>query len=429
MTLLRQMLRSRSIRNVGYMSLVQVANLLIPLLTLPQVLRALEPSGYGKLALYQAIAQYLILLVDFGFYLGATKAIALVRDDRAAITTHFWVVQIARGLLAVLAIVLGLIMMATVASIRADAPIYLASLVAVFGTLLVPLWLFAGVERMGYAAVPVVIGRAVTVPLIFLFVHDPGDIWKAALINSAGVVLGGVGCLAAAWRTGLVRRWIRPTWVQIRNAYADAWHYFITMAAASFYSASTPVLLGIVSTSVQVGYFSAADRVRIISLTPLQPISNAYYPVLSRLFGDDPQTWRNLLRRLFWLVMGGMLLVSGALWLLAPRIIGLLMGPSFAATAPVLRIMAGVPLVIGINTVLGTLGMLSAGLKKETSRVILVSGIVNIGLLSWLGHRHGALGAATALLLTETLVAVLLGILLYLHLRPSAALGRGGAGR
>jgi O-antigen/teichoic acid export membrane protein len=86
------------------------------------------------------------------------------------------------------------------------------------------------------------------------------------------------------------------------------------------------------------------------------------------------------------------------------------MGAAFEEAVGIIRIMAAVPFVIGINTVVGSLGMMATGMHKQASRIILICGAVNLSLLALLGYRFGASGAAASLLITETLVAIVLSI-------------------
>jgi len=51
------------LRNLFYLYAVQVANYLFPLVTLPYLARVLGPEGFGKLALAQAVSQYLYIVL------------------------------------------------------------------------------------------------------------------------------------------------------------------------------------------------------------------------------------------------------------------------------------------------------------------------------------------------------------------------------
>ncbi len=110
---------------------------------------------------------------------------------------------------------------------------------------------------------------------------------------------------------------------------------------------------------------------------------------------------------------GGMACVSTALFFSAPLLVQLFMGDNFAEAVPVLRILSIVPLLVGLNTVLGNMAMLNLGMKKQYSRIIVVGGLVNVLLLVVLGWLYGAQGAAMSRTTTEALVTAWMAFLLY----------------
>lgn len=411
---------SGATKNAVSLAFVQLINFLTPLATLPYVLRTLGPNEYGKVIFYQAVAQYFSIFVDFGFQLSATKAIATAQGDSRSLAQYAITVQTCRSLLALLSVLVWIGIFLIFPEARQDSAIFLSCLLAVIGTLLTPMWLFAGLGRVGTAAMVVAVTKICAIPLTFLFVNHENDAWRFALANSISVVAGGVSCCLLITRWKLINFWAPPTGRDIRTTFEDGWHYFITVAAAAFYSTTNPILLGLVTSSTQVAYFGAADRIRTIALAPLQPISNAYFPVLSRLFASDDRAASSLLRRLFVLLVGGSAIIALVLFLGAPSIVYFVMGKKYSSAIPVLQIMALVPILIATNTALGPLAILAMGLKRQGSRIILFCGAGNLVLLAFFGKNYGALGAAASLFITEAMVAICLAITLRRNLARRA---------
>ncbi|HDL8011399.1 TPA: oligosaccharide flippase family protein, partial [Yersinia enterocolitica] len=63
-------------RNIFSLLLLQGSNYIIPLLTLPYLTRVLGVEGFGVYSLTLSLAQYFVILIDFGFNLSASKKIA-----------------------------------------------------------------------------------------------------------------------------------------------------------------------------------------------------------------------------------------------------------------------------------------------------------------------------------------------------------------
>lgn len=406
-------IRSRSLHNAGFLFAIQVVNLLVQLITLPILVRALGPASYGRYAFFQAIAQYFILFVDFGFQLTATAQVAALHNDRDALSRYFWTVQAARGLLALAATLIAMVLLTALFSSAADRPVFAASVAVVLGIVATPLWLFSGMERMGLVCIAAVTARLAVVPATVLLVHRPDDAWIAAAVISGSSLLGGIITLLLIVRSRTVG-WARPRWQDLRTAYADAWHVFLSNGAISLYLAGNTVMLGSVAASAQVGLFGAADKLRQFASGPITPFAGAFFPRVSRLLHEDPPAAAAVLNRLMWALAAAMGLVSFVLLAAAEPLVRLLIGAQFAAAVPVLRILAVLPLVAAFSTVLGTLTMIPLGMKKRFSQVTFLSGLVSLSLVAWLGHRYGAQGAATAFVVTEVLVTTLM----FLCVRP-----------
>jgi O-antigen/teichoic acid export membrane protein len=403
------------VRNIVYLFLVQAATLLVPLVTLPWVLRALQPAAFGKFAFYQSIAQYFVIVVEFGFYLTATRRIAEIGSDIQARTSYFWTVQSAKAIIAVLTAILAAAAWLIFPLPEKDAPLFFASLVTIIGTVLTPMWLFAGIERMGLISISVIAARLAMIAPTLLYVRTPNDVWLAAIINSSGNILAGLIAISLVSRNRLISNWYKPKLQEIIEAYRDAWHLFLSNSATSLYAAANPVLLSAVNSTLQVGLFSAADRIRQISLGPISPLSSALYPYISRAMSDNRENALSLARRLLLMFGSLMGIVTLAMFLSAPLLVKIIMGPGYESAIPVLRIMALVPFLVGLNTCLGMLIMLPLGMMRQYSCLLLGCGFANLGLLALLGGWFGAIGAACALVFTETAVVVAMFVALYRH--------------
>ncbi|RYY11278.1 MAG: flippase, partial [Cytophagaceae bacterium] len=61
---------------------VQIANFLLPLLTVPYVVRIIGPDKLGLLNFSQAYVTYFSLLINYGFDMAAVRSIAANREDK-----------------------------------------------------------------------------------------------------------------------------------------------------------------------------------------------------------------------------------------------------------------------------------------------------------------------------------------------------------
>lgn len=89
-------------KNIVSLVGIQGVNYIIPLITLPYLVRVLQPAGYGSLGFALAITQYFVILTDYGFNLSVTQKIAVNKDDKRYVSKIFWNVISCKLLLGVL---------------------------------------------------------------------------------------------------------------------------------------------------------------------------------------------------------------------------------------------------------------------------------------------------------------------------------------
>src|SRR3954454_10568809 len=107
-------LASQLRRNIFALSVLQVINYTVPLISVPYLVRVLHPSGFGLLSFAQAIILLFDIITDYGFNLSATRTVAGCREDTEMLSRTFWVTLCAKLMLMTgSAIVLAAIIVAT----------------------------------------------------------------------------------------------------------------------------------------------------------------------------------------------------------------------------------------------------------------------------------------------------------------------------
>ena len=63
--------------NFSYLSIIEIIGLLLPLVSYPYLIRTVGANNYGIVVFAQAIVAYIIIIVNFGFNVSATRRVVV----------------------------------------------------------------------------------------------------------------------------------------------------------------------------------------------------------------------------------------------------------------------------------------------------------------------------------------------------------------
>jgi PST family polysaccharide transporter len=378
---------------------------------LPYLVRVLGMETYGLVAFAQSFAQYFNILTDYGFNFSATRSISQMRNEVGQVSRIFCCVYVIKILLTAIGlIVLGCVLL-IVPRMRHDWEIFLFAYVGVVGNVLFPVWYFQGLERMRYISVITGATKVLSAALLFLLVHQQKDGLLAVAIQSLGTVLAGtIGVLVCLSWGNLHLKW--PSWQDLKAFSVEGWHLFLSTASMSLYANTNVFLVGLLAGNIPAGYFSAAEKlIRAISGL-IGPITQAVFPYVSSLARTSSEAALAFIAQSLRWMCGLTLLPVILVFLFARPIATLCFGNAALGAVPVMRWIAPLPFLIAISNVLGIQTMLTMGLDKQFSRILIAAGLLNVAVGTPLIAMFAAQGAGASVLLTETAVTLTMAITL-----------------
>lgn len=398
--------------NVLSLACLQAINYAAPLITLPYLVRVLQPEQFGLLSFAQGIVLYFDFFTDFGFNMSATRSIAACRDSAEAVSRIFWSTLLAKSILMLVSGAALALLVAVTPRLRAISGLFAVNALYLIGTTCFPVWLFQGLERMKPAVGALGVGRLLTVPALILLVRTPQDYVVAAAIQASVELSASLLSMPLVFRRlGIV--WAAPRFIDIKASIKQAWPLFISGSALFLSTSSTVVILGSIAGELQVGYFSAADKLIRACNAALGPLCQAIYPRLTVLKTQSSWSALQLIRKSLFATMTLALVLSIATGLLAPVLCRVVLGGSFRHSSEVLAWLSPLPILYGLISVFGTQTLLVFEMDKELTRIMLAGTLAGIPLTAFLGWRLGAIGAAISSV--SVAMAIAAALLLTLH--------------
>lgn len=355
------------VANFGYLSLLQVAGYVFPLITMPYLARVIGAEGFGKIAFAAAIMVWFQTIADWGFNYTATRDVAKNREDKEKVSEIFSNVFWARILLMFVSFVVLSICVMTIPKLRENADVIMISFLMIPGHIMFPDWFFQAMERMKYITILNIISKTLFTIAIFLFIKERDDYILQPLFTSLGFVGSGIIAMYYILIKWKIRLHFTSFKVIIKTIKSST-DVFINNLMPNLWNALSTVLLGFLWGNVANGILDAGKRFQQTCGNLFGVVTRVFYPFLSRRI-DQHRLYAKVSMSLAFVMM---LL----LFVFAPIIIDIFFGEEFSESVIVLRLYAISLLFWALDNVYGVNYMLVNGYDKQLRNMTIISSIV-----------------------------------------------------
>lgn len=404
--------KKRLLSNFLSLSILQGANYILPLITLPYLVRVLGPEKFGLIMFAQAFIQYFIILTDYGFNLSATREISIHRENKEKVSEIFSSVMIIKFSLMLISFIILTLIVFLFEKFRKEWLVYYLTFGMVVGQVLFPIWFFQGIEKMKYMTFLNILAKSIFTVAIFIFVHQVSDYIYVPLLNSLGFIIAGILALWIVFKDFGIK-FTKASFESLIDQLKEGWHIFVSTVAISLYTVSNTFILGIFTNNTIVGYYSAAEKIIKAVQGLITPVSNTTYPYISKLVRESEEKAIKFLKRLIMIIGGFTFIGSLILFIFADLVIDIFLGEKFTNSVIVLKIMAFLPFIIALSNIFGIQTMLTFNYKKAFSRILISASILNIFLAFVLVPFYKHIGISFAVLISESFVTISMFIFLY----------------
>jgi PST family polysaccharide transporter len=402
MTRLANVLKSGLINNILSLSVLQGANYLLPLLTLPYLYRALGVESMGFLAVSIAVMAYFQIITDYGFDYSGTQGISRNKSNKIKVEEIYSSIFSIKVVLLVFCFFV-LLLISEFDSIRNYKLIYFLGFGSVIGQVLFPVWFFQGFENMRFITILNLFAKFLYTILIFVLVKNVNDLYFVPLINSLISIGIGLFSIFYIYRTYDIS--YKPQkFDTLKEYFKDSWRIFSTNIFVSLYTNSTPLIFGFFVDQASVGYFNIADKIVKAVKGLYTPISQSVYPYISNKIHGSVEEGLGIIRKLenfTFLIMG---FASILILFLSRNLILFFGGEEYEQSILVLKIMSFLPLIIAMGNVYSVQGLFNIGKASLVNRYVMVIVVVHFVHMFLLTKLFGIIGGTISLCTTEVMV-------------------------
>lgn len=357
--------------NTIMLYILQISGYVFSLITFPYLTRVLGPDKYGILVFTNAAMTYFQMFIDFGFLLFATKECSQNRGDKERLGEITSSVVQAKFLLAVVGFIIITILVSFVNAFAEKKLFMLFSYIPIFLSVLIPDFLFRGLEKMSIITYRTIFARAIYTILIFLTVKTENEYLYIPIITS----LGNLSVVAWMWLIIVKDLRIKYRIVCLNKTISmikDSSIYFLSRIASTAYGASNTFILGFVYSNADLAQFGVANTLISSARVIFSPIADSLYPYMV-----NKKNYK-LVKRLLFVAVPLILIGTAILFIFAEEIIILVCGADFSGVVPIFKAMLPILLITLPIYLLGFPVLGAMGKMKEANMSVVYAALFHV---------------------------------------------------
>lgn len=360
-------------KNIALLTVVQIAQFVVPLLQLPYLTRVMGVDGFASYIYALSLLQFLSVFIDYGLGVYLPQKVALSRNDNKEMSRIFTATFLIKSVLSIPAVI-GYF--AISAFYSGEVVVYFFAIMAaglVFNGLSL-VWLYQGLESIKFFA-----GLNLTIKLVGLFfvinlVESDADLILLAVLGFAQFFLLFVFSLIHSMLTFEVR-FVSLDFRYIRDLVDASFGFFVSRIFAAFYTSFSSVFLGVFGGAQQVALFGAAEQFYKAAQQVFFPFSQALYPYMVRT--KNYKVFKKILIVCF------LIAVLGAAFglITSSYLLNVVFGASYAAASEVLDLFMLTIVVSSVSLMMGYPALAPLGLSNKVNLSVVLGGLVQLIML------------------------------------------------
>jgi PST family polysaccharide transporter len=396
------------IKNIFSLGVVQIANYVLPLVSIPIIVRIIGPANYGTINFYSYFVSYFILLINYGFEYSGTRYIAVEKDNVLKRNIHFTRILYAKSILFLISLLIFAIAIVFVSKSADETKVGIYTFLITISWVLSPNWFYQGMQQLTKVALFNFLSKIIFTVLILTIIRDKNSYWWQPLILSlTQILISLVSLLYAVKKFGISIK--KTSFRSVTDLLWEDRMIFFSMLATNLYTDTNIVILGMFETREHVGYFTAAWKLLFVFLVLISfPISQALFPFIAESFAKNIDRGIEQIKKILPAIIYFSLACMLLLYLSADLLIKGFYGPHFQPTILIFRILTIVPVLSFVNTVMGLQTMVNLKMDKAYFVIILCGGVFSVLFNMVVINLYGYIGCAWSWIVAETIIATVL---------------------
>lgn len=393
-------------------SIRTLLNLIFGIIIFPYVARKLGPSGIGKVQYVEAIVAYFLLFINLGIVNYGKREVAFFRDDKEKLSRLVIELLYILSITTTLGIIVYFFMINKIEIFKEEKVIfYIFSFNIIFNFWGVE-WFYEGIENQTYITNRNIIFKIISGMMILLFIKNYSDINKYAVILVFALVGSNILNFIKLFQYIDIKIIKKIKHKEVKKHFKPLSILFFSVLALSISYNLDSIMIEKFSSTEELGYYSFASKMGKVPTIFTGAVVTVFYPRLCNLIQNNKyDEYINLTRKALNFILLIALPCSIGMYFTSDLIVKIFAGNEFINSIPIMKIFSIYIFIISFANFTGTITLL-ANRKEKIFMISLIMGSFFNFLFNLIFiPKIGALGAATATLITEG-VAIIMRLVL-----------------
>ena len=372
------------LENFFFLCVLQIMRYLVPILVLPYVSRVIGLVHFGEIAVTASVTMIIQIIVEYGYnYIGA-KDVAKNKNNFVFISDLYSSITIARITLFSFCYIIVSILTFFIPVLENVRLLLLITCPNVLLYVLMPEWLYQGLEEMKFITIIHVVSRIAYLALIFTLIRQPEDYIFYPIVNGIGFLTANIASFTILRRKKIYLHFVSPEklWQMLQRG----WDLFVNSICGGMLGSLLGIFIGNNLSIRDAGIYNASSRLIGAASHGMNIVSRVFFPFLAQ----------HIEKHTKFFILNTLIALSLALFTFfcAPFLFHIFYPSEFSEGILIMRIMAIGLFFSCVNNSLSANYLILLGKEKLVRNMGLINLIFGLSLYLLAIKFYGLLGVA-----------------------------------
>lgn len=382
--------------------ILTMSSFIFPLITFPYVSRILLPEGIGKISFATSVVSYFSLFAQLGIPTYGIRVCAKVRDNREKLThtvQELLIINVVMSVIAYAALIGSILL---IPRLKQEKTLLAIISFTLFFNAIGMEWLYKALEQYTYITIRSIIFKFIALLAMFILIHQQSDY----------VIYGGISIFASSASNIFnfihSRKYVSLKPIgnyRIKKHLKKIMVFFAMSCATTIYTNLDTVMLGFMTSNIDVGYYNAAIKIKTILVSVVTSLGvvllpRASYYVEHNMKEEFYRITKKAINFVFIVSIPMMIYFE----LYAKQGIFFLSGAAYEGAILPMQIIMPTILLIGLTNIMGIQMLVPLGREQTVLYSEIAGCIMDVILNLLLIPKMSSAGAAVGTLIAECAV-------------------------